>query len=63
MLSSNMSNSKPESNTDNVSPTYSSSSIVLANIISEETSEWKDTIQSFIQTKTLCFSQRPYSSC
>ena len=30
----------------------SSNSIILTNIISEETSEWKDTISSFIQTKT-----------
>jgi hypothetical protein len=49
---SNMSNDTPNSNTDNVLSTNSSNSIVLANIISEESSEWKDTIQSFIQTKT-----------
>jgi hypothetical protein len=52
MLSSNMSNDTPNSNKDNVVSTNSSNSIILQNIISEETSEWKEAINSFIQTKT-----------
>ena len=52
MLSSNISSDTPNSNTDNVTSTYSSNSIVLTNIILEETSEWKESINSFIQTKT-----------
>jgi hypothetical protein len=47
-----MSNDTPNSNTDNVISTYLSNSIILQNIISEETSEWKEAINSFIQTKT-----------
>ena len=52
MLSSNMSSDMSNSHTDNVTSTYSSNSIVLTNIILEETSEWKEAINSFIQTKT-----------